>query len=60
MVPRVCSSLGVLLSLVVILLSWLVARHYSSRLPEPVDTQSSSRFVAKNAQVSEHMGHSKP
>ena len=52
MVPRTCSCLAVSLSLLVICLSWLLARHCSSRLPAPVLAQSSSRFVAGNAQVS--------
>ena len=52
MVPRACSGLAVCLSLSVVSLSWLLARHFHSRLPAPVHTQSNSRFVAKNAQVS--------
>ena len=51
MVPRTCSVLAVALTLAVAGLSWIIALHCHARLPAPLETQSSTRFVARNARV---------
>ena len=51
MVPRTCSVLAVALTLAVAGLSWLIALYCHARLPAPLETQSSTRFVARNARV---------
>ena len=51
MVPRTCSVLAVALTLAVAGLSWLIALYCHARLPGPLETQSSTRFVARNARV---------
>ena len=51
MVPRTCSVLAVALTLAVAGLSWLIALHCHARLPAPLETQPSIRFVARNARV---------
>ena len=51
MVPRSCSVLAVVLTLAVAGLSWMIALYCHGRLPAPLETQSSTRFVARNARV---------
>ena len=43
--------MAVLITVTVTVTSWLIASYCHNRLPQPVDTHSNTRFVAKYAKV---------